>query len=56
MYAYIVRRLLIMPILLFGVTILLFLMISLLKPDERLALYLKDTPRNEAAPGPGPCR
>jgi peptide/nickel transport system permease protein len=48
MYAYIIRRLLIIPILLFGVTILLFLMISLLKPDERLSLYIKDTPRNEA--------
>ena len=49
MYAYIVRRLLIMPILLFGVTILLFGMIGMLKPEERLALYLRDTPRNEAA-------
>ena len=48
MYAYIVRRLLIMPLLLFGVTILLFLMISTLKPEERLALYVRDAPRTEA--------
>jgi peptide/nickel transport system permease protein len=47
MYAYIVRRLLLMPVLLFGVTILIFGMISLLSPDERLALYLRDIPRNE---------
>ena len=49
MYAYIVRRLLIIPILLFGVTILLFLMIGSLKPEERLSLYLRDFPKNEAA-------
>ena len=48
MFAYIVRRLLLMPILLFGVTILVFGMISLLSPDERLALYLRDIPRSEA--------
>jgi peptide/nickel transport system permease protein len=48
MYAYIVRRLLLMPVLLFGVTILLFAMISLLSPDERLALYLRDIPKSSA--------
>jgi peptide/nickel transport system permease protein len=47
MYAYIIRRLLLMPLLLFGVTILLFLMISLLPVDARLALYVRDIPRNE---------
>lgn len=47
MYAYIVRRLLIIPLLLFGVTIILFLMVGMLKPEERLALYVKDTPRND---------
>ncbi len=45
MYAYIVRRLLIVPFLLFGVTILLFLMIGMLPEDARLALYLRDVPR-----------
>lgn len=42
MYAYIVRRLLLMPLILFGVTILLFGMISLLPVDARLALYIRD--------------
>ena len=46
MYAYIVRRLLIVPFLLFGVTILLFLMIGMLPEDARLALYLRDVPKN----------
>jgi peptide/nickel transport system permease protein len=46
MYAYIARRLLIVPVLLFGVTILLFAMISLLPADTRLALYLRDIPKN----------
>jgi peptide/nickel transport system permease protein len=46
MYAYIVRRLLLIPILLFGVTILLFLMISMLDENERLSLYLRDLPKN----------
>jgi peptide/nickel transport system permease protein len=45
MYAYIVRRLLVIPLLLFGVTILLFLMISLLSADTRLALYVRDLPK-----------
>jgi len=49
MYAYIIRRLLIIPILLFGVTILLFLMVSMLDENERLALYLRDIPKNPAA-------
>ncbi len=47
MFAYIARRLMLMPVLLFGVTILLFLMISLLPPDARLALFLRDIPKNE---------
>src|SRR3989304_4013270 len=46
MYAYIIRRLLIVPILFFGVTILLFLMIGMLPDDARLALYLRDIPKN----------
>ncbi len=48
MYAYIVRRLLIIPLLLFGVTVLIFIMISQLDANSRLALYLRDTPRSEA--------
>jgi peptide/nickel transport system permease protein len=46
MYAYIIRRVLLMPLLLFGVTILLFGMISLLPEDARLALFLRDIPKN----------
>ncbi len=48
MFAYIARRVLIMPFLLLGVTVLIFGMISLLTPDERLALYLREVPRNAA--------
>ena len=47
MIAYIIRRLLMMPLLLFGVSLLVFGMISLLSPQERLALYLRELPRNE---------
>lgn len=49
MFAYIVRRVLMMPVLLFGVAFLIFFMISRLSPVERLALYLPDFPRNEQA-------
>jgi len=48
MYAYIIRRLLIIPVLLFGVTLLIFGMISMLDADARLALYLRDIPKSEA--------
>lgn len=46
---YIIRRLLIMPITLFGVTVLIFSMLSFLSPVERSALYVRDIPHNEAA-------
>jgi len=42
MIAYIVRRLMFLPVILFGVTLLLFAMLQLLDPYERLALYVKD--------------
>jgi ABC-type dipeptide/oligopeptide/nickel transport system permease component len=45
MYTYILRRLLLMPLLLFGVTVLLFLMIAMLPVDAQLALYLRDLPK-----------
>jgi peptide/nickel transport system permease protein len=48
MFAYVTRRVLIMPFLLFGITLLIFGMISLLTPDERLALFLREVPRNPA--------
>ena len=49
MTAYIVRRLLIMPIILLGVTILIFAMLQVLGPVERSALYIRDIPKNEGA-------
>jgi peptide/nickel transport system permease protein len=49
MINYIIRRLLIMPITLVGVTILIFGMLSFLSPVERSALYVRDIPHNEQA-------
>lgn len=49
MLAYIARRLLIMPLILFGVTILIFSMLSMLTPYERAALYIKDIPKRQGA-------
>jgi ABC-type dipeptide/oligopeptide/nickel transport system permease component len=44
---YIIRRLLLVPLLLFGVTVLIFGMLQFLGPVERSALYIKDFPRND---------
>ena len=44
---YIIRRLLLVPLLLFGVTIVIFGMLQLLGPVERSALYIKDFPKND---------
>lgn len=49
MLAYIVRRLLIMPVLLIGVTLLIFAMLSLLTEYERAALYVTDIPKRQGA-------
>ena len=49
MLAYITRRLLIMPVLLVGVSMLIFLMMSLLTPYERAALYIQDIPKRPGA-------
>jgi peptide/nickel transport system permease protein len=49
MFAYIVRRLVQIPITLFGVTLLVFAMLQLLSPVERSALYISTTPHNDAA-------
>ena len=46
---YIIRRLLIMPLILFGVTALIFGMLQFLSPVERSALYVRDIPKNENA-------
>lgn len=49
MATYIIRRLLLVPVLLFGVTILIFSMLQFLAPEERAALYIRDVPRNPRA-------
>jgi peptide/nickel transport system permease protein len=45
MLAYIIRRLLILPIILFGVTILIFAMMSFLDPGQRASLYVQAIPK-----------
>ncbi|RPI59023.1 MAG: ABC transporter permease [Chloroflexi bacterium] len=49
MFRYIARRLLIMPVLLIGVTVLIFLMLSMLTPYERASLYVSDIPKRQGA-------
>jgi len=48
MVNYIIRRLLILPITLFGVTLLIFGMIQTLSPEARSALYVRDIPKSDA--------
>jgi len=48
MITYIIRRLLLVPLLLFGVTVLIFGMLQFLSPVERSALYIRDFPKNDA--------
>ncbi|MBK9924056.1 MAG: ABC transporter permease [Anaerolineales bacterium] len=47
MLTYIIRRLLLVPLLLFGVTVLIFAMLQVLSPIERSALYVRDVPKND---------
>lgn len=47
MITYIIRRLLMVPLLLFGVTVLIFSMLQFLSPVERSALYVRDVPKND---------
>jgi peptide/nickel transport system permease protein len=49
MIAYIVRRMLLLPVLLFGVTIFVFLILSFLPPTMRASLYLQDIPKSPDA-------
>jgi len=42
MLSYIIRRMLLLPVILFGVTFLIFCVFSLLSPMERLATYVRD--------------
>ena len=48
MTTYIIRRLLLVPVLLIGVTILIFGMLQFLDADERVALYIRGDPRSDA--------
>ncbi len=47
MVTYIIRRILLVPVLLFGVTVLIFGMLQFLTPVERSALYVRDIPKND---------
>lgn len=47
MTAYIIRRLLILPVILIGVTLLIFAMLQVLGPVERSALYVRDIPKTD---------
>jgi len=49
MITYIIRRLLLVPVLLFGVTLIIFLMLQFLTPSDRAALYIRDIPKNPNA-------
>lgn len=49
MTAYIIRRLLVLPIIMFGVTILIFAMLMALSPIERATLYVSDIPHDASA-------
>jgi len=45
MISYLVRRLLLLPVILFGVTLLIFAMLSRLSVGQRAALYVRQVPR-----------
>jgi peptide/nickel transport system permease protein len=49
MIAYVIRRLLLLPIIVLGVTILIFAMLSQLTAYERASLYVKDIPKRQGA-------
>jgi peptide/nickel transport system permease protein len=49
MTTYIIRRILLVPLLLFGVTVIIFGMLMLLQPAERASLYIRDFPKNPNA-------
>ena len=49
MTTYIARRLLILPVIVLGVTMLVFAMLSLLTPYERASLYVQDIPKRQGA-------
>lgn len=46
---YIIRRLILLPVILFGVTLLIFGMISFLSAEQRASLYVQDIPKRPGA-------
>jgi ABC-type dipeptide/oligopeptide/nickel transport system permease component len=46
--SYILRRLLVLPVTLFGMSVIIFSFLLILSPEERAGYYLKSPPRNEA--------
>ncbi len=48
MFNYVLRRLLMLPLILVGVTVLIFGMLQFLSPTQRSALYVRDIPKNAA--------
>ncbi len=46
---YIIRRLLLLPVLLFGISVLIFGMMQFLTPYERVSLYVSDVPKRSGA-------
>lgn len=51
MTAYIGRRLLLLPLVAFGVTILIFALLQFLSPDQRASLYISDPKQFDDIPG-----
>ena len=49
MTRYVIRRLLILPIVLIGLSVLIFAMLQMLDPVERAALYVSSPPKNPSA-------
>ncbi|MBN1230755.1 MAG: ABC transporter permease [Anaerolineales bacterium] len=49
MTKFIIRRVMLIPFLLFGVTVLIFTMLQFLSPVARSALYVQDLPKSEEA-------
>ena len=48
MVNYIIRRVLLIPVLLVGVSFIIFGMLQFMSPSERVTLYLREVPRSEA--------
>jgi peptide/nickel transport system permease protein len=48
MLTYIARRLLFLPVTLFGMSVIIFLILQILGPETRAAYYLSSPPKNEA--------